>query len=146
MPASKQFACPSKVAAPYTINGYTFTYPNTTIVNTYHYGTNRWAHCIDTESGSGNGYKYKAVAQCRYPSETCSVADCNYGYISNDNDAQMNRVEGRHNLCVNTAYITGHVDTRMKIAIAPDRATTKTLKWWSHASTLAVRQQFWTID
>ena len=141
----KEFACPSKVAQPYTINGYTFTYPNTTIVQTYQYGALRWAHCLDYEYNSGAGYKQKQLQQCKYPAETCSLADCNYGFISNDNDSQMNRVDGRHDDRVNTAYVEGHVDSRKKTEIAKDRAYTKTIAWWSHASTASVRALWWNI-
>ena len=85
----KEFACPSKVAQPYTINGYTFTYPNTTIVQTYHYGMNRWVHCIDSEESYGNGYKYKAIAQCKYPSETSSICDANHAIYQNESESQI---------------------------------------------------------
>ena len=141
----KEFSCPAKAANPIEYNGYTFTYPNTTIVQTYQYGALRWAHCLDYEYNSGAGYKQKQLQQCKYPAETCSLADCNYGFISNDNDSQMNRVDGRHDDRVNTAYVEGHVDSRKKTEIAKDRAYTKTIAWWSHASTASVRALWWNI-
>ena len=142
----KEFACPSKVSNPYEVNGHTFTYPNTTIVQTYHYGTNRWCHFIDTEQSYGNGYKYKAIAQLRYPSEASSIVDCNHAFFTNDSEGQMNRLDGRHNESVNTAYVTGHVDTVRKIAVAPNLTFTYTSKWWANAAMKAQRVLFWTID
>ena len=65
--------------------------------------------------------------------------------ISNDNDTQMNRVDGRHDGRVNTAYVEGHVDSKKKTDIARDRAYTKTIPWWSHASTASVRALWWNI-
>ena len=145
----KEFACPSKVAQPYTINGYTFTYPNTTIVQTYHYGMNRWVHCIDSEESYGNGYKYKAIAQCKYPSETSSICDANHAIYQNESESQItSRVDGeRHNAGVNTVYVEGHVATVNKYipwcGLNPSQTNSK---WWSFAAMKAQRVLYWNID
>ena len=141
----KEFACPSKVANPYTINGYTFTYPNTTIVQTYHYGFNRWVHCIDSEYSSGTGYRYKAISQCKYPSEISSICDANHAIYQNENESQItNRVDGdRHQAGVNTVYVEGHVATVTKHVPWCGLTPSYTSKWWATSWGSPYKQMWW---
>ena len=142
------FRCPSQSSENVVLNNITYTKPRADIHQSYQYALNRWVHCIDSEAGSGPGYRYKFISQLKYPVKTASIADIAFfGYFMNASGNKQ-RLAFRHNSNsdLDAVFCDGHVETRKKTADIWEESKSYYNHFYSYSATKVIRHEHWNID
>ena len=115
-----EFACPAKNGIS-SFNGTTeYKYPRVDAGHSYNYGANSFVHKVC----STNPTNLRTVAQLKYPTQTCSLADAKQtsttgqSYIfSNESGSTMKRLDFPHNggTYTNVAFVDGHVSSERMV-------------------------------
>ncbi len=110
-----EFQCPEKLNQVVTVSGYTYNHANTSVVNTYQYGANRYVH-----PGVKPGTKRRRAAQLKYPSQTSSLGDSKKSSTFSDASGnEMKNMDFPHNgqQYVIVAFVDGHAGSELMTPI-----------------------------
>ena len=128
-----EFQCPEKPEAKKAANGTTYKWANTSVVETYHYGGNKYIHPMVKPAT-----KRKRADQLLYPSQTSCLADAVYYYFSDAQASDVSKLDFPHNglQYTNVAFVDGHAGSELMTPVL-------TLSDSGSIRTITYKSPFW---